>query len=111
MPSLKMGIAATIFILQAGCAGILLQPTGNSTTASQPANNGDLAQSVSRAITAAGLVEQAGFSVQNNRGYLTLTGVALSAASATRAGQIARDTEGVRGVSNRLQVTPAPKQK
>ena len=42
--------------------------------------------------------------VASKNGYVTLTGYASSAEERTRAGQLARDVKGVRGVDNELQI-------
>jgi hyperosmotically inducible periplasmic protein len=42
--------------------------------------------------------------VDSKNGYVTLTGYASSAEERTRAGQLARDVKGVKGVDNDLQI-------
>jgi hyperosmotically inducible protein len=96
-----LALSLFVMIMFTGCVAL----TGK--TAGRNIDDATITASVKTNLAAAGAATLTKVDVDTNNGVVSLNGVVDSAAMKERAAQIARQTSGVQGVVNNLQVQSA----
>ena len=91
-------IAAAAALALAACAGNEGRKTG------EVVDDSVITTKVRSALIAEKGIDSTDISIETNKGQVLLSGAVKSPTQRQRAEQIARDTSGVRGVSNRIEV-------
>lgn len=93
----KLVLASAAALALAGCAG-----TGEKT--GEVIDDGVITTKIRSSLIAEKGIDSTGISIETTKGLVLLTGQVKSAGQRQRAETIARDTSGVRGVNNKIEV-------